>query len=305
MLARTVFGIEFQNPVLLAAGTCGFGRELAEVVDLESLGGFVIKSITPEVRGGNPAPRVAEIPGAMLNSIGLANPGVEAACTDKLPWLRDNIRKARVLASVAGHTVDDYVRVVERMEAEEGFVAFELNLSCPNVGGLPFALDLNALATVVSAVRPLTRRPVIVKLAPNAPDLAETARVAEGAGADGITLINTMPGLALDEDTGAARLGAGGGGMSGPALKAVGLAAVRRARTGSDLPIIGVGGVFNAHDALDYLNEGASLVQIGTASFAAPRAAEAVIRGLARLDREGALPEPAPASEPSTTPVHG
>jgi len=285
ILGRTVLGIEFQNPVLLAAGTCGFGRELADVVDLEALGGFVTKSVTPEFRGGNAAPRVTEIPGGMLNSIGLANPGVEAACEEKIPWIRDNVQRARVLVSVAGHTTEEYVQVVRRMDGEEGFAAFELNLSCPNVGGLPFALDLGALDEVVRAVRPLTRRPLVVKLAPNAADLSRTAGVAQAAGADGLTLVNTMPGLALRPGSSEPRLGAGAGGMSGPALKAVGVGAVRSARAGTSLPILGVGGILNAQDALDYLRAGASLVQVGTATFAAPRAAEKIVQGLEKAVR--------------------
>jgi dihydroorotate dehydrogenase (NAD+) catalytic subunit len=288
ILRRTVLGIEFQNPVLLAAGTCGFGMELADVLDLEALGGIVTKSVTLEPREGNPSPRVAEIPDGMLNSIGLANPGVEGVIRDKLPWIRDSLHRARCLVSVAGHTTAEYVAVVERMEPEEGFQAFELNLSCPNVGGIPFALDLVALDEVVRAVRPVTRRPLVVKLAPNAPDLPRTAETAQKAGADAVTLVNTLPGLALDPGTGRPRLGAGGGGMSGPALKAVGVAAVRKVREGATLPILGVGGILNADDALEYFRAGASLVQVGTASFAAPRAAERLIAGLeAAVRREG------------------
>ena len=187
--------------------------------------------------------------------------------------------------SEAGHTTEDYVQVVRRMDGEEGFAAFELNLSCPNVGGLPFALDLGALDEVVRAVRPLTQRPLVVKLAPNASDLSETARVAESAGADGLTLVNTMPGLALRPGSADPRLGAGAGGLSGPALKAIGVGAVRAARAGTSLPILGVGGIVNAEDALDYLRAGASLVQVGTATFAAPRAAEMIVRGLERAVR--------------------
>lgn len=287
-LSREVLGMEFQNPVLLAAGTCGFGRELREVLDLEALGGIVTKSVTLEPRAGNPAPRVAEIPGAMLNSVGLANPGVDAVVRDHLPWLRDHVRRPRVWVSVAGHALDEYVEVVSRLEDHEGFQAFELNLSCPNVGGTPFALDHGALAQVLSAVRPRTARPVVVKLAPNAPDLAVTAQVAVDAGADALTVVNTLPGLSLDPASGTPRLGAGAGGLSGPPLKAVGVAAVRRIRDRVDVPVVGVGGILTAEDAQEYLVAGASLVQIGTGSFAAPRISERVIRGLERERRRHA-----------------
>jgi dihydroorotate dehydrogenase (NAD+) catalytic subunit len=287
-LSCTVLGMEFQNPVLLAAGTCGFGRELREVLDLEALGGIVTKSVTLEPRAGNPAPRVAEIPGAMLNSVGLANPGVDAVARDHLPWLRDHVRRPRVWVSVAGHSLDEYVEVVSRLEDHDGFQAFELNLSCPNVGGTPFSLDHGALAQVVSAVRPRTARPLVVKLAPNAPDLAATAEVAVGAGADALTVVNTLPGLALDPGSGVPRLGAGAGGLSGPPLKAVGVAAVRRIRDRVDVPVVGVGGILTAEDAREYLLAGASLVQIGTGSFAAPRVGERVIRGLERERRSHA-----------------
>lgn len=292
-LSRDVLGMRFQNPVMLAAGTCGFGAELADVVDLEALGGLVTKSVTLEYRGGNPAPRVAEIDGGMLNSVGLANPGVEGFLRDKLPWLRDNLREARVWVSVAGHTVGEYLEVVRRIDGEDGFQAIELNLSCPNVGGIPFALDLDALREVVEAVRPETTRPLVVKLAPNAPDLPATARAAVESGADALTLVNTMPGLALDPRSGLARLGAGAGGMSGPALRAVGVAAVRKVREAVSVPLVGVGGILSSDDALQYLQAGASLVQLGTATFAAPRAAEGVVRGLDTVVRSiGALPSP-------------
>lgn len=273
----------FQNPVLLAAGTCGFGRELADAVDLESLGGIVTKSVTLEPRKGNPAPRVAELGVGMLNSIGLANPGVERVRSDYLPWLRDHLHRARVLVSVAGHTPEEYEAVVDRLQDEEGFVGFELNLSCPNdarLGGRPFALDPAALEEVIRRCRARTGRPLVVKLAPNDPDLSATARAAEDAGADALTLVNTLPGLALDARSGRPVLGAGQGGLSGPALRPAGVRAVTLARSATSLPVIGVGGILSVEDAVEYLRAGASLVQVGTASFASPRAAERLARRL-------------------------
>lgn len=282
-LEQLLFGTTFQNPILLAAGTCGFGEEIEEVVDLEALGGIMTKSVTLSPRAGNPAPRVTELGAGMLNSIGLANPGVERVKSDKLPWLRDHLARARVFVSLAGHSPGEYSALIDALDEEEGFLGYELNLSCPNdsgLGRLPFALDLPALEEVVRGARKRTERPLIVKLAPNTPDIGEAAAIAEGAGADGLTLVNTLPGLALDPVTCRPLIGAGPGGLSGPALRAVGIHAIYQARRRTKLPLIGAGGISNATDAVQYLLAGASLVQIGTASFADPRAAERVIRGL-------------------------
>ena len=287
-LAQTLFGIEFQNPVLLAAGTCGFGEELSESIDLERLGGFVTKSVTVEPRLGNPAPRVAEFPGGMLNSIGLANPGLDVVRSKKLPWLATHIRAARVFVSVAGHSEDEYVQLVRGLNDTDGFVGFELNLSCPNdrqLGGLPFALDPEALSRVVEACRAATERPILAKLAPNAPDVGAAAARAASAGANGITLINTLPALVIDPKTGEPSLGAGAGGMSGPALLPVGVHAAYRASRAVSIPVLGAGGILSAEDAVQYLRAGASLVQMGTASFADPHAGLRVIDGLTRFGR--------------------
>jgi dihydroorotate dehydrogenase (NAD+) catalytic subunit len=287
-LATELFGTRFQNPVLLAAGSCGFGREVAEVVDLEALGGFVTKSVTLEPRVGNPSPRVAEFGAGMLNSIGLANPGLERVRRDELPWIRDNVMRARVFVSVAGHTVEDFFRLVEGLDGEDGFLGFELNLSCPNDanrGGPPFALDPDLVSGIVGGCRSRSQRPLLAKLAPNDTALGRTARVANDAGADGLTLVNTMPGVLLQATTGEPELGAGEGGVSGPALRPIGLRAVRVARAETALPLVGVGGISTAAHAVDYARAGASLVQIGTASFAAPRAAERVVKGLHRWGR--------------------
>ena len=287
-LETELFGVRFQNPVLLAAGTCGFGQELSEVVDLESLGGLVTKSVTLDPRVGNAAPRVAEFGGGMLNSIGLTNPGLALTKREKLPWLRSNVRNAQVLVSLAGHTVEEYFELIEGLDGEDGFLGFEVNLSCPNDakrGCQPFALDVTAVAEILAGCRVRTQRPLLAKLAPNDPDLAGTARVATDSGADGLTLVNTLPGLLLRSDTGEPELGAGTGGVSGPALRPVGLRAVQEARKATDLPLLGVGGVLAAEDAVAYARAGASHVQIGTATFAAPRAAEMVVAGLASWGR--------------------
>ncbi|MDA0329729.1 MAG: dihydroorotate dehydrogenase [Gemmatimonadetes bacterium] len=284
-LATTVFGHEFQNPILLAAGTCGFGQELEEVLDVEELGGFVTKSVTVEPRSGNPAPRVTEFGAGMLNSVGLANPGLIRTRSEKLPWLASHVRRARVFVSVAGHTVEEFFQLLEGLDGADGFLGFELNLSCPNDnnrGGPPFALDPEAVSVIVSGCRARTQRPLLAKLAPNDPDVGSTARLATEAGVDGITLVNTLPGLLLRAGSGETELGAGQGGMSGPGLRPAGLRAVREARAHTDVPLLGVGGVLAPQDAVAYARAGANLVQMGTASFAAPRASAAVIRGLKR-----------------------
>lgn len=282
-LETSAFGTTFQNPVLLAAGTCGFGMELQEVLDLDALGGFVTKSVTVEPRAGNPAPRVTEFPGGMLNSVGLANPGLERTRAEKLPWIASNVRRARVFVSVAGHTVDEFFHLVEQMDGDDGFLGFELNLSCPNDanrGGPPFALDPEAVTTIISGCRSRTDRPLLAKLAPNDLDLGGTVRRAVEAGADGLTLTNTLPGLLVRADTGATELGAGQGGMSGPAMLPSGLRAVREARTQTDRPLLGVGGVLGPGDAVAYARAGATLVQMGTATFASPRAGTDLARAL-------------------------
>lgn len=299
-----LLGTSFQNPVLLAAGTCGFGRELAGVVDLEALGGIVTKSVTLEPRAGNPAPRVTEFGAGMLNSIGLANPGARGVLRDKLPWLDRNLSRARVLVSVAGHRVEEYREVVEILDDAPGITAFELNLSCPNDterGGLPFALDPDALRRVVEACRSRTERPLVVKLAPNDPALPVTARHARDAGADAITLVNTLPGRVLD-DRGRAVLGAGQGGVSGPALRPVGVQAVAAVREAVGLPLLGVGGILTAAHAREYLTVGASMVQMGTASFADPRQPERVAR---QLLRDGWPRAPVTAAAPAGMPAAG
>lgn len=281
-LAQELFGEIFQNPVLLASGTCGYGREVAGVVELEALGGLVTKAVTPEPREGNASPRVAEYDAGMLNSVGLANVGVEAFAAEKLPWLRENVRRAKVLVNVAGKCVEDYERVLERLDGEDGFVAFELNVSCPNVkeGGAVFSTREDLLAEVVRRARAATRRPLVVKLAPNVPDIGRMAEIAEAEGADGLTLINTFPGLLFDVETRRPVLGAGSGGASGPALLPMGVYAVFQARRRVRVPILGVGGIRTGRDAVQYLLAGASLVEIGTANFADPRASIRVLSEL-------------------------
>lgn len=287
-LEQTVFGVSFQNPVLLASGTCGYGEELLGVLDVDALGGLSVKAVTVEPRAGNPAPRVAEFGAGMLNAIGLANVGLQAFRSERLPWLRSHLRRARVLVNVAGRTAQEFGDIVRILDGEDGFVAFELNVSCPNVkeGGAIFSARADLLAEAVREARRATHRPLIVKLAPNVPDIGTMAAVAVDEGADGLTLVNTAPGLLFDLDTRGPVLGNGTGGVSGPALLPIGVHAVYQARKRVAVPIIGVGGIRTGGDAVQYLLAGASLVQVGTATFADPRSALRVLHGLARYGAE-------------------
>lgn len=283
-LGRELLGISFQNPVLLASGTAGFGRELAGIVDLECLGGLVTKAVSLEPREGNPPPRVAEFGGGMMNAVGLANPGLAHVLADELPWLAGHVSRPRILVNVVGFTEAEYAEVVRGLEAAPGIAALELNLSCPNTskGGLEFGADPGAVTRLVRACRAATRRPIFVKLSPALADIPAMAGVARDAGADGVSLVNTLPGYLADE-RGHPRLGNGNGGVSGPALLPVGVLAVRRVR--ERLPgfaIIGVGGVRTADDVRQYLDAGADLVAIGTAGLADPRLPERVIADLER-----------------------
>lgn len=281
-LAVTAAGLHFNNPILLAAGTAAFGRELADVMALESLGGLVTKAVSPLPRHGAPAPRVAEFAGGMINAVGLANPGLEVVRSTELTWLAQHVRAARVLVNVVGDCVEDFRAVVEGI-TDAVVSGFELNVSCPNVhaGGMEFGADPRVLAALVRGARARTQRPLFVKLSPMLPDIAAAARVAVDAGADGITVINTIPGLVVDIEKRTPAVGFGTGGVSGPGLLPVGVLAAWKVRRAVDVPIIGVGGVTSAPDALQYLMAGASLVGIGTAALRDPRTPERVIRDLA------------------------
>jgi len=293
-LSVDLFGATFRNPVLLAAGTCGFGEEVAGVIPLDRLGGIVTKSVTLEPRAGNPAPRVAEFRAGMVNSIGLANPGAHRVFQEKLPWLESELRGLQVFVSVAGHTVEEYYQVVEILERGSGFLGFELNLSCPNDaqrGGLPFALDPEATRAVVAGVRARTDRPLLVKLAPNTADWRPIVAAVEESGGSAFTLVNTLPGLVVDPVTRRAVLGAGAGGTSGPAIRAVGVHAVWSVSRLTTLPIVGVGGIASGEDAIQYLLAGASLLQIGTASFWDPRSAPRVVGEMDQFGRKHGVGE--------------
>jgi dihydroorotate dehydrogenase (NAD+) catalytic subunit len=275
------FGTQFQNPVLLAAGTAGFGREIDGVINVASLGGLITKAVSPKPRTGNPAPRVAEFHGGMLNSIGLANPGVNYVAETEIPWLAAHAGGAKVIVNVVGDKPEDYAAVVRRLSTFDVITAFELNVSCPNTekGGEEFGADNSVLADLIKRTASETDKPLIAKLAPTLPDIASTAEVALDAGVAGLSLVNTVPGfLYEDVDAGTPRLGRGQGGVSGPPLLPVGVLAVRKVFERTGAPVIGIGGVRTLGDLRQYLAAGAVLVAIGTAALANPRLPEKVAK---------------------------
>ena len=281
-------GLRLKNPVLTASGTFGQGVEYAELIDVSRLGAFVNKGTTVKMRPGNPQYRIAETPSGILNSIGLENPGA-AAVAKKYgrAWAALGVP---VVVNVAGYSVADYVAVVREMEGTPGVVAYELNISCPNVeGGMLFGCDEGLAAEVTGAVKAETDKPVIVKLTPNAPDVVAVARACEDAGADGLTAINTVLAMRIDTKKRRPVLGTGSGGLSGPAIRPIAVHITYQVAKAVSIPIIGAGGVTNAEDALEFLMAGASAVQVGTATFADPLAPIKVIEGLAAYVRASGL----------------
>lgn len=279
LLAVSAASVDFQNPIILAAGTAAYGRELSGVMNLESLGGVVTKAVSREPRKGAPAPRVAEFEGGMINAVGLANPGLDSVLRDDLPWLSDHLRSTRVIVNVIGNALEDFAEVVSALDPVGRVDAFELNVSCPNVkaGGMEFGADRSTLADLISRARERTSKPLFVKLSPVLPSIADTARAAVDAGADGLTLINTIPGLSIDIETRRPALGFGSGGVSGPGLLPVGVLAVWKVSRAVKAPILGVGGVAHGSDAIQYLMAGASLVGVGTAALRDPRSPDRIL----------------------------
>ena len=288
----TVAGLPFRNPVVLAAGTAGFGQEVEDVLDLAAIGGIATKAVSVAPRHGAPPLRVSEFAGGMINAIGLANPGLDAVRAEYLPWLRRAYPDTRVIVNVVGNSVEDFEIVVGGLDNVPGVDAFELNVSCPNVkaGGMEFGADPVALAALVRASRAQTARPIFVKLSPTlGAGVVDAARVAVEHGATGLTLVNTMPGLVIDASRRTPKIGFGTGGISGPALLPLGLLATWRVRQAlPGVPVIGLGGISTGNDAAQYLLAGASLVGVGTAALRDPRAPERIARELsAWADREG------------------
>jgi dihydroorotate dehydrogenase (NAD+) catalytic subunit len=283
-LEVTAAGITFQNPLLLAAGTAGYGREIAALIPLDELGGIITKAVSLAPRTGAPAPRVAELREGMINAVGLANPGVDEVVAKNLPWLEKNLFRARVIANVLGDSTRDFAEVIGRLDPSPAISAYELNVSCPNVraGGMEFGSDSDALTELIRLARAATKRPLFVKLSPALPKIADTARTAVDAGADGISVVNTLPGLAIDVERRAPVLGFGTGGVSGPGLLPIGVLAAYKVSNAVSVPVIGVGGVSSATDLLQYVMAGASLVAIGTAAMRDPRLAPRLVDDLER-----------------------
>jgi dihydroorotate dehydrogenase (NAD+) catalytic subunit len=295
-LAVRVAGLSLQNPIVLAAGTAAYGQELADVLRLDALGGLVTKAVSPQPRAGAPAPRVADFGGGMINAVGLANPGVEAVRSEHLPWLARSLPGVRKLANVVGFAVEEFAAVIERLDdalagdAAGALDGYEINVSCPNVkaGGMEFGADPVALAQVVRLARAATERPLFIKLSPAWPDIARTAGIAVDAGATALTLVNTIPGLVVDVERRRPALGFGTGGVSGTAILPVGVLATWKVHRAVSVPLVGLGGVATAEDALQYMLAGASLVGIGTAMLRDPRTPERVVRDLGRwCERHG------------------
>jgi dihydroorotate dehydrogenase (NAD+) catalytic subunit len=286
-LSVQVGALRLANPIITAAGTFGYGLEFAHLVDLNRLGGLVTKGISKEPIEGAPAPRLCETPSGMLNAVGLQNVGVDAFLKDKLPLLRKY--NTHLIVNVFGYCVEEYVEVIRRLQDGEGISAYELNISCPNVkkGGMQFGTNPDLVGEVVGAARKAAgKRPLWVKLMPLVTDIGLLARTAESAGADALTVANTYPAMAIDVRTGKSLLGNATGGLSGPAIKPITLRLVWEVRKAVKIPIIGLGGSETAQDVLEYMAVGASAVQVGTASFADPKASEAILGGLPEALRQ-------------------
>jgi len=281
-------GLDLKNPIMPASGCFGFGKEFAGLYDLSKLGAIMIKATTVETRLGNPTPRVAETAAGMLNAIGLQNPGLENVMKNELPYLEGF--DVPVIANVAGTTTEDYVEVAEKISTAGNVKALELNISCPNVkhGGITFGTDPVVARELVEAVKKVSKVPVYVKLSPNVTDIVEIAQAVEAGGADGITMINTLVGMRLDERTGKPVIANGTGGLSGPAVKPVAIRMVYEVYKAVNIPIIGMGGVTNAQDVIDFMSAGASAVAVGTANFVDPFVCPSIIEALpARLEELG------------------
>ena len=279
-LSVVVAGIRLKNPVLTASGTFGYGEEYRDIVDLNRLGGVIVKGVSLRPIRGNPPPRIWETPSGMLNAIGLENPGVDVFLGEKLPYLRRF--ETAVIVNIFGYSLEDYIAVAERLDGVPGIDGLEVNISCPNVkaGGIVFGTNVKASFELLTALRRATKLPLIAKLSPNVTDITEFARAAADAGCDGLSLINTLLGMAIDIQSRRPRLANVTGGLSGPAIRPVAVRMVWQAAQAVKLPIIGMGGILTAEDALEFVLAGASAVAVGTANFVNPTATLDVISGM-------------------------
>lgn len=279
-LGVKIAGLNMKNPVLTASGTFGYGLEFADLIDLNKLGGFIVKGTTLNPREGNDYPRMAETPSGMLNAVGLQNGGVDHFIHDTYPQIAN--LDTNVIVNVSGATVDDYVAVCERLSQLKNIEAIEVNISCPNVkqGGMAFGTTCAGAAQVTEAVRKAWNRTLIVKLSPNVTDITEIAKAVEGAGADSVSLINTMLGMAIDVERQRPCLSTITGGLSGPAVRPIAVRMVWQVSKAVNIPIIGLGGIMNADDALQFIMAGATAIQVGTANFVDPTATIKIIEGM-------------------------
>jgi dihydroorotate dehydrogenase (NAD+) catalytic subunit len=289
-LTVEIAGIKLRNPVMTASGTFGYGSEFADYMDLESIGAIITKGLSLRPKAGNPTPRIVETPAGMLNAIGLQNVGIDAFIREKVPFLRKI--NTPVIVNLYGNSLEEYGELAERLDKIREVAGLEVNISCPNVkqGGIVFGTDPKAAYDVVKLVRDSTIKPVIVKLSPNVTDIVEMAHASVEAGADAISLINTLTGMAIDLQKRRPVLANVTGGLSGPAIKPVALRMVWQVAKAVNVPVIGIGGITSATDALEFIVAGATAVQIGTASFLDPRATQAIACDIERYLEENGIP---------------
>jgi len=287
----TIAGVQLRNPVIAASGTFGYGIEFDEILSLDKIGGFVVKGLSPESMSGNPTPRIIQTKAGMMNAIGLQNIGVRAFVQDTLPHIRaiKAVKNGTVaIANIFGFQIGDYLTVIRELNEAEGISAYELNASCPNTrhGGMVFGMDAGLLYELVYKCKLASTRPVIVKLSPNVTSIAQIARSAADAGADAVSLVNTFLSLAIDPETRRPRIANVTGGLSGPAIKPIAVRLVHEASRAVQIPVIGMGGISSAEDAVEFMLAGASAVQVGTASYTDPRAVENIATGLQKWCKE-------------------
>lgn len=282
-MSVNVAGIELRSPVIAASGTFGYGVEFEDIVSLDRIGAFVTKGLSKEPMAGNPTPRIIETPAGMMNAIGLQNMGVRAFVEEKLPKLRQ-IKGAVTIANIFGYTVEDCIEVIRVLNDAEGIAMYELNASCPNTshGGMVFGTDPDLLKELVTRTKEVSKRPLIVKLSPNVTSIAQMAKTAAGAGADALSLVNTFLSMAIDVETRRPKIANVTAGLSGPAIKPIAVRMVYEAAKAVSIPVIGMGGIVRAEDGIEFMMAGATAVQVGTASYADPRAVENIANGMRR-----------------------